>query len=137
MGTAVTIRGRRDLLLPDSFRGNDEFSWERREFELPCPEGDRVNGEWGGVPVDALLDAAGVPDRATHLLLLGEDGYQAPVPLAPALRGLVAFRRVDGEGDVPRFLAPEVDCRRSVCRLDHVSWLSIDEDRDPLEFATW
>lgn len=137
MEATVTIRGRSDLVLPASFEGNDEFPFERREIQLTPTLGDPVDGTWSGIEIPLLLEAADVPDAATHLLFEGANGYQAPVELDRAVEGLVAFERCDKVGMTPRFLAPDLEIRQCVCQLVTVEWLAIEDTIDLETLASW
>jgi DMSO/TMAO reductase YedYZ molybdopterin-dependent catalytic subunit len=57
---------------------------------------------WYGVPLGRLLDAVGVDERATHVIVeSASDTYSSCLPLGDAVHGVLAWRR-DGES-----LAPE------------------------------
>jgi len=137
MDATVTVRGRSDFVLPAGFQGNDQFSLTSRRLQLDPLMGEPVQGRWVGVPVSRLLDAADVPEQATHLLLEGANGYQAPVPMNQAIDGLVTFERRDEVGMTPRFLASGLDIRQCVCQLTSIEWLVIEERIDPTTLATW
>jgi DMSO/TMAO reductase YedYZ molybdopterin-dependent catalytic subunit len=137
MEATVTVRGRSDLVLPAGFRGNDQFPLTSRRLQLAPLAGEPVSGRWSGVPVPTLLDAAQVPEQATHLLLEGANGYQAPVPMSRATDGLLAFERCDEVGMTPRFLAPGLEIRQCVCQLTSIEWLAIGDSTDPTTLATW
>jgi hypothetical protein len=137
MDATVTVRGRSDLVLPAGFQGTDEFPLERRQLQLTPALGEPIDGTWAGVEIPVLLDAADVPDVATHLLFQGANGYQAPVELDRATEGIVAFERCDRVGMTPRFLAPELEIRQCVCQLTAVEWLAVEETIDLETLATW
>lgn len=66
----------------------------------------KMDTTWKGVPLDAVLDAAGgLADDATHLMLHAEYGFTTNVPLADALgEGSVALLAYEYDG---RPLEPE------------------------------
>lgn len=74
-----------------------------REITLECISnsvggGLMSNARWRGVPLRALLEAAGPAANATQVFLLGADGFTHEVPLALAMREttLVAYE-MNGE----------------------------------------
>jgi DMSO/TMAO reductase YedYZ molybdopterin-dependent catalytic subunit len=68
---------------------------ETRRTDIHCVTGwTKLDTEWEGVPVAAVLDHVGVRPAATHVLAHSEEGYTANLPL-PALRDddvLLAYR---------------------------------------------
>jgi DMSO/TMAO reductase YedYZ molybdopterin-dependent catalytic subunit len=68
---------------------------EARRADIHCVTGwTKLDTDWEGVPVVAVLDLVGVRPGATHCLAHSEEGYTANLPL-PALRDddvLLAYR---------------------------------------------
>ncbi|MFD1647612.1 molybdopterin-dependent oxidoreductase [Haloarchaeobius litoreus] len=106
-----------------------------RTLGYDCLSRGLVDATWRGVPVRDLVEAVGLPDETTHLLVESRDGHRGCVPIGTALDGLLALER-DGEPlSGPRFLAPQIEGPRAVkdvARLEPVA-LAPHEDRTAYE----
>lgn len=97
-----------------------------------CASGDPFEGHWRGMPLVELLSRAD-PD-ATHLLVESEDGFRACVPLADAVDGILAVKRVDGRGDgLPRLVVPSILGTRMVKRVERIETRRLSPAQDPEE----
>lgn len=100
-----------------------------------CATGTTFGGEWRGVPVEPLLDAA--PADTTHLRAESTDGYWAHVAVREALDAVVATERLDGPGeDLPRLVGPEFDSSRTVRDLAALVPVALPPGTDPETAAT-
>lgn len=135
MTATVTVEGDEQLSV-QSDEAAERFSTERRTFAYHCSTEGPIEGEWIGVPIGELIEAAAIPERATHLLVEGEDGYRAPVPVLTAFEGLLALKRVDGPDDTPRFLASGADSAQAVRDVIRIGWLAVPPGEDPDEYAS-
>lgn len=107
-----------------------------------CSSGRPIPGEWVGVALSGLLDAATVPEATTHVRVRGADGFAVCPPIVDALDGIVATDRRLPEGEssednagLPRFVAPAVSGTRTVQRVETIEALELDpsEDSDAYE----
>ncbi|ELZ37034.1 hypothetical protein [Halorubrum tebenquichense] len=95
-----------------------------------CATGTAFGGEWRGVPVGPLLDAA--PADTTHLRAESADGYWAHVAVRNALDAVVATERLDGTGDgLPRLVGPGFDSSRTVRDLAALVPVALPPGTDP------
>ncbi|VTT87141.1 hypothetical protein DM2_3179 [Halorubrum sp. DM2] len=95
-----------------------------------CATGTAFGGEWRGVPVAPLLDAA--PADTTHLRAESADGYWAHVAVRKALDAVVATERLDGPGEgLPRLVGPEFDSSRTVRDLSALVPVALPPGTDP------
>lgn len=128
----VEIDGRdRTVLSPDSAR----FPRESRTCTVECASGERATDAWTGVPVTALVEAAGFPDETTHVRVEADD-FAAEVPVRPALDGILAFDRRGDRDDredagLPRFVANGVSGERLVKRVRRISPVALDPEDEP------
>ncbi|GAA0204590.1 molybdopterin-dependent oxidoreductase [Halobaculum roseum] len=111
---------------------------ERIEREYLCASGERWGGVWRGVPVAAVLEAAGVDidGDATHLRVVDAGDYAVCVPVATALSAHLAVERdcdpLPPERG-PRFLA-RVDAGKTVKSVRELELLRLDPSDDPEEY---
>lgn len=147
---AATIRGERPVTVRTEADARERFGWETRTVQIHCHSGRVREGRWSGPPVAPLLETAGPPADATHLVIAARDGYQVCVPLQDALDGMLALEcdasrileEADRESstdhdeipDLPRFLA-DVDPARSIQGVDTIEAVALgpDEDRSDYE----
>jgi len=100
-----------------------------------CATGTTFGGEWRGVPVGPLLDAA--PADTTHLRAESADGYWAHVAVREALDAVVATERLDEPGEgLPRLVGPEFDSSRTVRDLAALVPVALPPGTDPETAAT-
>lgn len=124
----VEVEGRAPLVVSEA----DDFPRTTRACTVECASGVRATDEWTGVPIPALADAAGFPGETTHLRVEADD-FAAEVPIRPALDGILAFDRSEGDrSELPRFVADGVPGERLVKRVERVSPVALDPDDDPL-----
>lgn len=104
----------------------------RDRIGFECASGDWLEGEWTGVPVLDLLEAADVPADTTHVQFESVDGERACVPLDALTDAIVA---VGEDPDLPRFVSPDVIGPRTIKRLSRVRprTLAPGEDRNRYE----
>lgn len=129
---AVTVEGRERVVVT----GPGDFPRATLTCTVECASGERATGEWAGVPVAALADAAAFPGATTHLRVAAAD-FAADVPIRPALDGLVAFERrgdrEEGKGEngkgeetgLPRFVADGVPGERLVKRVRRITAVAL------------
>lgn len=147
---AATIRGETPVTVRTEADARDRFGWETRTVQINCHSGRVREGHWSGPPIAPLLEAAGPPADATHLVIAARDGYQVCVPLQDALDAILALHcdasrvleEADGESstdhdeipDLPRFLA-DVDPARTIQGVDVIEAISLGpgEDRGSYE----
>jgi DMSO/TMAO reductase YedYZ molybdopterin-dependent catalytic subunit len=67
---------------------------------LICPLTFADNPSWGGVPLSAILAAAGVQNEAREIVLQSDDAFEIPLPLELAPDILLAYE-VDGQPLTP------------------------------------
>lgn len=106
---------------------------------LYCSSGRRLEGDWTGVPLAALVATVNVPDETTHLLVESAEGYVACIALTDLGDAVLALteRRRDCEGteDVtPRIVGPSIDARRSVKQVTRIVATSLQPGDDPTEY---
>ncbi|MEX0626296.1 MAG: molybdopterin-dependent oxidoreductase [Chloroflexota bacterium] len=99
-----------------------------REAVLDCTSGWALRTTWRGVPLDAVLYAAGVSGRATRVVIRSVTGWYAELPLGEARAALLATAVAGtplphGNGAPCRLVAPD---RRG---LEWVKWVSQVEAR--------
>jgi DMSO/TMAO reductase YedYZ molybdopterin-dependent catalytic subunit len=130
---SLLVDGRTHLELPWGVTPERvELPFVRKSFGFECTSGDRKEGEWTGIPVLDLLDAAGVPDDTTHVQFESVDGNCTCVPLTDLDEALVAL----GDGDdQPRFVSSAVSGPRTLKRLAEIRPVSLaaGEDRELYE----
>lgn len=145
MGTDQLPAGRVTVAGTESFEfvvGPDpspRFDLRTESHAVVCSSGDRNEGVWRGVGVEALLERAAPADGSTHLVVDGVDGYRVCVPLTAALGGLLAVERLDeADASLPRFLGPAVEGTRSVKRVRRLEPVALapGEDRSRYETLT-
>ncbi|WP_435064349.1 molybdopterin-dependent oxidoreductase [Halobaculum sp. EA56] len=124
----ATVEGRR-LLAMDR---------ERVEREYLCASGERWGGVWRGVPLAAVLAAAGVDldGDATHLRVAAAGEYAVCVPVTTALDAHLAVERDGGPlppDRGPRFLA-RVDAGKTVKAVRDLELLRLDPGEDPEDY---
>jgi hypothetical protein len=147
---AATVRGETPVTVRTEDDARERFGWETRTVQIHCNSGRVHEGRWSGPPLAPLLEAAGPPADATHLVIAARDGYQVCVPLGDALEGMLALEsdasrileEADGESstdhdeipDLPRFLA-DVDPARTIQGVDTIEAVSLGpgEDRGDYE----
>ena len=67
---------------------NNEIGWAEADvramdtIEAQAPNKEGVVSTYTGVPINTLLEKAGVKEGATTLVFVADDGYTAEVPLA-------------------------------------------------------
>lgn len=129
---AVVVRGDREVTLPLTPRSLREFEQRTQRVAVECSTGDRDVGEWRGPRVDSLLECAGPPGDATHLLVSGADGYRVCVPLADALDAMLAVARLDADADasLPRFVGTSVSGTRAVQRVRRLETVALAPGED-------
>ncbi len=71
------------------------FPVESRVVLLICPLTFADNPRWTGIPLTALLEAAGARPEATEVVLRSLDGFEIPLPISLAPDILLAYE-VDG-----------------------------------------
>lgn len=105
-----------------------------------CSSGNPIPGEWQGVPIRPLLDAARAPSATTHLRVRGSDGFTVCLPISEVIDGLIAFDRrplddslTVSESDVPRFVAPGISGTRTVQAVDQIEAIQLEPDQDAEE----
>lgn len=107
-----------------------------RRVEIACASGDRYAAAWRGVPVSALLERAGSPADATHVLVEAADGYRVCVEVATALEGVLALFQngrplAETEDYETRFVAEGVDGPRTVKAVATIRAVALDPGEDP------
>jgi DMSO/TMAO reductase YedYZ molybdopterin-dependent catalytic subunit len=134
-GDRVRVSGASDVVVSASPDDLDSFELQTRTATIDCSSGDREDGEWVGVGVEALLVRAGADERATHLLVTGADGYRVCLPLVGALDALLAVSRRYGRDDaLPRLVGTSVEGTRSVKRVRLVETVALDDGEDPGDY---
>jgi DMSO/TMAO reductase YedYZ molybdopterin-dependent catalytic subunit len=138
--THVTVVGETVAVVPlddESSATEADDSRATVEMGFSCDTGTSASGLWRGRSLSSLLDAVSMPDETTHLVLRATDGFQVCVPIATALRGVVATT-LDGhpiDDAHTRFVAPALDsarCIRDVAVVEPVH-LDPEEARDDYE----
>lgn len=69
-----------------------------KNLTLTCPGFFQDQATWAGVPLDYLLNLAGVQSGSLHIKLYGADGYYVTVPLENATGG-ESFLAYEWEGE--------------------------------------
>lgn len=149
---AATIRGETSVTVRTEADARERFGWETRTVQINCHSGRVREGRWSGPPVAALLEAAGPPADATHLVIAARDGYQVCVPLRDAIDGLLALEcdasrileEADGESstdhdeipDLPRFLA-DVDPARTIQGVDVIEAVALGPGDEPSRYESF
>ncbi|QSG03402.1 molybdopterin-dependent oxidoreductase [Natranaeroarchaeum sulfidigenes] len=114
-----------------------EFDLQTERHRVTCATGDYEVGQWRGVLIETLLSRVEADDRSTHLLVTGEDGYRACIPLTEAIDALLAVAREDVEADgrLPRFVGDEIDGAESVASVERIETIHLDADEDASEYS--
>lgn len=119
----------------------ESFPTDTLRETFRCSSDDPIPGEWHGVPIRPLLDAACAPSGTTHLRVRGSDGFTVCLPIREAIDGLIAFDRrpLDDsqavtEANLPRFVSPGISGTRTVRSVDHVEAIQLDPEEDSTEF---
>lgn len=128
----LLIEGTEPLTLPrDEVPDGSEWTLVRDTIGFECSSGEWLEGEWTGVPVFELLEAARVPAETTHVQFESADGDAACVPLADLDGAIVA---VGAESTLPRFVSPHVVGPRTVKALSRVRPLALAPEEDRTEY---
>jgi len=119
----LVVRGRVARVLDLSLDDLASLGEVTREAVLDCTSGWAMRTTWGGVPLGAVLDAAGLTGRATRVVIRSVTGWYAELPLLEARGALLATRVGDralphGNGAPCRLVAPD---RRG---LEWVKWVT-------------
>jgi DMSO/TMAO reductase YedYZ molybdopterin-dependent catalytic subunit len=119
----LAIRGRVARSLDLSLADLDSLGEVEREAVLDCTSGWALRTAWRGVPLGAVLEAAGLGAGARRVVVRSVTGWYAEFPLAEAREALlatgVAGRPLEhGNGAPCRLVAPD---RRG---LEWVKWIS-------------
>jgi DMSO/TMAO reductase YedYZ molybdopterin-dependent catalytic subunit len=100
-----------------------------------CGTGERWGGTWHGVAIGDLLERAGAAPDTTHVLVEGDGGYVACVPVGKALGGLVALEREEGgplgESVPTRLIVPGIEAARTVKDVRRLAAVVLGPDEDP------
>lgn len=129
----VRIVGTTETLLPVATPDHG-FPTRTIDEDLYCASGNPIDGPWTGLDVGALLESAEPPAETTHVLVEGEDGFTACIPIAAAVDGVLAFER-DGtrSTEAPRFVAHDISGTRTVKAVRRIEALVLDAHEDPEE----
>lgn len=122
----------------DVDRGSFQTDTLRETFR--CSSGTPIPGEWEGVPIRPLLDAARAPAGTTHLRVRGSDGFTVCLPISEVIGGLIAFdrnslddARIGSESELPRFVAPGISGTRTVQAVDRIEAIELEPGQDAEE----
>ena len=129
---AITVEGRRRVIVPTRPEEVEGLPLETATFTIRCATGEHERGRWLGVPIAALLEAADADPGTTHLLATAADGHRACIEIKCALTGLLALRRLDAPGDTPRLLA-DVAGARTVRRVVSIEPRRLSPESDPTD----
>jgi len=119
----LAVRGRVAHSLDLSLSDLAALGEVSQEAVLDCTSGWALRTPWGGVPLGAVLDAAGLSQRATRVVVRSVTGWYAELPVHEARAALlataVAGRALPhGNGAPCRLVAPD---RRG---LEWVKWVT-------------
>lgn len=159
-GWTIQIEGREPVVLSRDTVEGPEWILVQKTMGYECASGDWIEGEWTGVPVLELLEAADVPGDTTHVQLESVDGYLACVGLLDLGEAIVAIDggefpdqreepveeddgTDDGNGEgtrgtepecstdeFPRFVAPRILGPRTMKNLARIRPLALDPHED-------
>lgn len=130
----VRVVGNSELTVPVSLPDDHGFATGSLDEEFRCESGDPIPGTWNGLDVGALLEAADTPPETTHLLVEGDDGFTACVPIGAAADGVLAFERNGPSNDAPRFAAPGISGTRTVKAVRRLEATVVDAAENPEAF---
>jgi hypothetical protein len=124
----LAVRGRVARSLDLSLADLNSLGEVEREADLDCTSGWALRTAWRGVPLGAVLEAAGLGAGARRVVVRSVTGWYADLPIAEAREALlatgVAGRPLPhGNGAPCRLVAPD---RRG---LEWVKWVSRVEVR--------
>jgi DMSO/TMAO reductase YedYZ molybdopterin-dependent catalytic subunit len=119
----LAVRGRVANELDLSLSDLAALGEVEREAVLDCTSGWALRTTWGGVSLGAVLDAAGLGNEATRVVVRSVSGWYAQLPVEEARSALLATAvggapLPHGNGAPCRLVAPD---RRG---LEWVKWLS-------------
>ncbi len=140
MGTGtLTIAGTTDEQQFTRTELLDRFPTHEESFRIVCSSSGATEGRWRCIRMRDVLLATTIPETATHLIVQGADGYQAPVEVAVAYGGALGLERLDqsSPGDTPRLLSSKLPSERTVSSITHIDWLAADPDTHPEQYASW
>lgn len=138
LGPPVTVEGRETFDLDADTLA--DFDVRTESVTVVCASGNRHTADWTGVTMVDLLEAAGVPQSTTHVVVESLDEYRVAIPVREAIDGLLAFVK-DGEAIgatheyANRFVSPATEGARDikgVSRIEHTT-LRPEEDPEALE----
>lgn len=107
-----------------------EFPVVERRIAFRCSSGERIERDYAGVPVDAVVGTVELPGETTHVRVSAGDGHVACLAVADALDGLLAMER-DG---APRFVAPGIAGPRAIKRVREMETITLAPGDDPEDF---
>lgn len=134
----VLVSSTRQLLLPTDPSYLGEFDLRTERHKVTCATGDYEVGQWRGVRIETLLSRVEADEGSTHLLVTGDDGYRACIPMTEAHDALLAVAREDvqRDGRLPRFVGGEVDGSESVAGVERIETLRLESDEDASEYSS-
>jgi hypothetical protein len=114
----------------------DGLDRQRQHLAFQCSGGRTIEGDWRGVPVLDLLEAADAPADTTHVLVESRDEYRVCIGLRDLPGALLAFDadRWDDAGDgdaTPRLVGERIDTARAVKGVNTIRAVSLAPDEDP------
>lgn len=133
---AVRIEGKRTRTVPATVPEAERVvgDLENRTAEFRCVSGRRISGTWRGVPLDVLLEAAGMAPSTTHVVVEAIDGHTVCVDVVVAMDTFLALEAVNPTetGDqTPRIVSPELDGPRSVKRVTRIEAVHLEPGHSP------
>lgn len=129
----------------DAADPNREIITRKMGFE--CSSGEWVEGCWAGLEVGDLVEAAGMHDDTTHLVVESDDGYRGCVAVEACLDGLLALAgevdpeasdrdTIDQEG-FPRLVAPGLSGPRAVKNVVRLEPVVLAPGEKPEGYEDW
>lgn len=135
---SLTVVGRERVTIPDRLADCERFEVERRDAPLYCHTGRELGQTWRGIAVADLLDAARMPPKTTHLLVIGDGDYRMCIDIHDAIEALLAYEcdgdRI-GEGET-RLVGPGIDSTHSVKAVRRIEGRELAPEADPRELET-
>lgn len=118
------------------------FRTHHATYRIHCASSGLSESEWRCIPLLDLLTAAGVPERATHIVAEAADGYRAPIEMHTAYHGVLGIKRVDADSagadhGPPRILASDIASERAVQAVRTIDWIAAAPDEDVEAYASW
>ena len=125
-----------DGALPDRAEATLEgLPHHTRHVAFQCGSGSTIEGEWTGVALLDLLDAADAPEDTTHVLVESTDDTRVCVELRDLPGAMLAFEaRRDGqptEDGLPRLVGERLGSTRAVKDVRTVRTVGLAPEEDP------